>query len=81
MKFEYMNAKRRINKNHPDYTQYIEKCLELGERFHNEENAVLANYPEWRGQDHPASAEIYQIKMRFHKALDDLRNEYAYLFS
>ena len=79
-----MSERRNINKAHPDYPQYIEKCRMMSDAFLAEYRAAEAaaqnKYPNWRGLDHPESRKFNEIKKRLHKALEKLKKEYWYLF-
>lgn len=68
------------NKMHPLYREYIAKCKALSERFYEEENVLRAKYPEWRGKDHPASAEIKKLDLQHNTDLKALQQEYSFLF-
>ena len=69
-----------VNKNHPDYPKYIEKCKALRDSFIEEEDAVLDKYPTPNGLDHPAARELRQISILHNAALKALQEEYSYLF-
>ena len=79
-----MSERRNINKTHPDYPKYIEKCRTISDTFLAEERAAETaaqnKYPNWRGLDHPGLKEFHEIKKRHHEALEKLKKEYWYLF-
>lgn len=75
-----MSAEKKvhINRNHPDYPEYIEKCKALGDKWFAMEEEERAKYPDWKGKDHPADTkEIYR---QLNAGLKQLQAEYAHLF-
>ena len=70
-----------INKEHPDYSEYIEKCKAMNKTYIDEEDALRAQYPDWRGKDHPATDKLLDITKRHNAALKALQREYAHLFT
>lgn len=70
-----------VNKLHPDYPEYIEKCRAMSEKFFAEEDAEKAKYPDWKGRDHPAGEKLMEISKKHNAALRELQKEYAYLFA
>ena len=75
-----MNERRRINREHPKYTEYIAKCEELASHFDKIEEELKAQHPDWRGLDHPADEEIAPYRREFHANLRKLQAEYSFLF-
>ena len=69
-----------VNKKHPKYSEYIEKCRELRDYFSQEENQILAQYPLYKGLDHPATKELREITRRHNAALQELQQQYGFLF-
>lgn len=69
-----------VNKAHPDYQEYIQKCKELQTAEMAEEDKILSRYPDWNGQDHPESERLRQIYMKYSIKLKTLQAEYSYLF-
>lgn len=75
-----MNAKR-VNREHPDYSAYIEKCKKICAAYQKRIDEEEARYPDWRGQDHPASVVTRQISREETAELKKLQQEYSYLFA
>lgn len=75
-----MCAKRRIDKAHKDYPEYIEKCKIMGEKFIALEQAAENEYPGWSGLDHPADGKIHEIKKQYNAELKALQQEYGHIF-
>ena len=75
-----MNERQRINKQHPQYAEYIEKCEKLASEYFEIEDKLKAQYPNWRGLDHPADGEIMPYWKKFHEDLKRLQAEYSFLF-
>ncbi len=75
-----MNERQRINKQHPQYAEYIEKCEKLASEYFKIEDKLKAQYPNWRGLDHPADGEIMPYWKKFHEDLKRLQAEYSFLF-
>lgn len=75
-----MNERRSINKQHPQYAEYIEKCEKLASEYFKIEDKLKAQYPDWRGLDHPADGEIAPYRQKFHADLRKLQVEYLFLF-
>ena len=76
----YGGTKMSINKQHPLYQEYIAKCKTARKKYRAEEDSVLAQYPEWRGRDHPAGAELRAIELRHNAEIRSLQKEYSFLF-
>jgi len=77
-----MQEKRKINKSHPKYPEYITKCNALWDRYKNLMDAEEAKYPypKWRGQDNPAGIVNRQLNRQFNAELKILQEEYSFLF-
>lgn len=75
-----MCVKRKVDKTHQDYPEYIEKCRSMSEKYIALEQKAEDEYPEWRGKDHPASEKIHAIKRQFHAELKLLQQEYSHIF-
>ena len=75
-----MNERRKIDKEHPKYGEYMAKCEKLASQFDQIEDELKAKYPNWRGQDHPADVEIMSYWKKFHEDLKGLQAEYSFLF-
>ena len=75
-----MSARKSINREHPDYPDYVEKCRAISQRFQDAESEILGRYPEWKGQDHPADSEITPLRRQFNAALRGLQKEYSQIF-
>lgn len=69
-----------INKQHPDYLEYIKKCQVISNEFCEKEEIERAKYPNWRGKDHPSDPEVMVHYRKFSAALKELKKEYSYLF-
>jgi len=80
-----MNARKKVNKNHPDYPAYLEKCKAIWAVYEPQVDAVekkgRKEYPDWRGKDSPWGDELREIMRDFHTALKKLQEEYAHLFT
>lgn len=68
------------NKQHPQYSEYIEKCKELRDYFVQAEDIVLAQYPLKKGLDHPAAKELRELSRQHNAALRELQQKYWFLF-
>lgn len=75
-----MNAKKKVDRTHKNYPEYIEKCKKLSEKFLAMEQEAEGKYPEWRGLDHPAGEEIQRLKKQLYVELKALQEKYAHLF-
>ena len=64
-----------INKNHPDYPEYIEKCKALRDEMSVEVDAVPCK-PRCGFDDSPT----IDIHRKYSKKLKELQAEYSYLF-
>ncbi len=76
-----MRATTGANRNHPKFNEYREKCEKLRDDFRDQEDAILARYPEWHGLDNPADDEINPLRKKFHADLKALQKEYSFLFT
>lgn len=72
---------RKIDKSHIDYSEYIEKCKAVSEKYIALEQAAEDKYHGWTGRDHPAGPEIHNIKKMYCEELKELQKEYDYLFT
>lgn len=61
-----------INKKHPKYKEYIEKCKDLAERQEAEADSI----PYLGGQDGP----LVDVYRKYSKKLKKLQKDYAFLF-
>ena len=76
-----MSAKGKIDKSHPNYPEYVQKCYALSEKYSALEDAERAKYPDWKGLDHPAAREIKRLSNERNADLRQLKQEYSYLFT
>lgn len=74
-----MNAKS-VNKEHPDYSVYIEKCKKLWEFYGKKIADEEAKYTAYLGKDSPASAVTRELDRKRNEELRSLQKEYAHLF-
>ena len=74
---------KRVNREHPDYPVYIDKCRKIHAVYQKKIDVEEAKYPDWRnwpGRDHPSSLVIRQIGREENEELKKLQQEYSYLF-
>lgn len=74
----------KVNKKHPDYPEYIEKCKKLRDKYFKIVEKEEAKYPEWSPKlriRHPASAAVRRIMKQHDAELMALQAEYDYLFT
>ncbi len=80
-----MSGKRRIDRDHPDYREYIEKCHDIQKRMIAETDRVDADgwgkYPDWQGRDTPWDDELRSCYQKYEAELRELKKRYAHLFS
>lgn len=69
-----------INTTHPDYPEAEKRFRALCDACKKECETAKSKYPNWRGQDHPASEECKEIHRRLFQEMKKLQKEYAYLF-
>jgi len=62
------------------YHEYIEKCEKLFSDYETIIENVRAQYPEWRGRDHPASGEIHELEVERNQKFKALQKEYPDVF-
>lgn len=77
---------KRVNKEHPDYSIYIEKCQALHKKYQSlieaEEARRMAECPNWKnGYDALETAEKKKLYTAYNAELKKLQQEYAYLFT
>lgn len=73
----------KVNKAHPDYPEYLEKCKALWARYKKMIDKEEAKYPGWYPgltYEHPAAKEVRRIMKRHDNELIALQTEYDYLF-
>lgn len=75
-----MSEEKRINKQHPKFSEYLSKCEALASEYSKKVDAEESKYPNWRGLDHPATREVLAITKEFNKKLRALQTEYDFLF-
>ena len=73
--------RKRLNKNHPDCTEYTRKFNAIWDAYFKLENEERAKYPDWQGKDHPADTVLRPIHRECCKKTKALQEEYAYLFT
>ena len=67
-----------VNKNHPDYDEYIEKCKDITKKMEKEKNKVISENPIPRKAfDGPESI----VHKKYALELKKLQKEYHYLFT
>lgn len=80
-----MDGKRKVNKDHPRFSEYKSKCEALWLRYQPKLNEVervgREAYPDWHGRDCPWGDKEREITRQMHAELKDLKEEYDYLFS
>ncbi len=80
-----MSARKSINKNHPDFEEYMEKCRDIQKRYIAEDEAVekagRAKYPDWSGKDSPWGMETRRVQRKYNAELKALQEEYSHLFT
>lgn len=69
-----------VNKEHPLFREYYDKCMVLRDEYITKRKAVRARFPAWQGKDHPASAELLELDRQQHAELRALQKEYSFLF-
>lgn len=75
-----MSAKS-VNREHPDYSVYIEKCKKLWELYGKKIADEEAKYAEYLGKDSPASVVTKELDRKRNEELRLLQKEYSYLFT
>lgn len=70
-----------INKQHPDYPEYIKRCQELRNQSIAEEEREKAKYSNQRAPDLTARMRIREVLRKYSVELKKLQEEYAYLFT
>ncbi len=77
-----MNVKRKINKAHPQYPEYIEKCTKLFQYYWELMDAEDAKYPitEKPPQDSPADSVNRKLARERNEKLREIQKEYDFLF-
>ena len=80
MRFEYVR-KKKVDKAHQDYPEYIKKCKAISEKHLLLEKDAEDECLGWRGLDHPASEKIRAIKKQYNVELKALQQEYAHIFT
>lgn len=76
-----MSVEKRIDKNHPDFPEYLRKYKALWDQYYAFEKAEKAKYPNYRGLDHPARAVTVPAYRKCCADSKKLQEEYAYLFT
>lgn len=72
---------RNVNKDHPDYPVYIEKCKKLWEFYGKKIADEEAKHSEYRGKDSPASETMRALDQERNEELRKLQKEYSHLFA
>lgn len=77
---------KRVNKKHPDYLIYIEKCRALQKKYQPlieaEEARRMEECPNWRNcYDALETVEKKKLYTAYSAELRELQQEYAYLFT
>lgn len=77
---------KRVDKDHPDYPVYIEKCWALQKKYQPmivaEEERLKAERPDWMNcMDGLESVQKTQLYRQMHAELKALQKEYSYLFT
>ncbi len=53
-----MNAKKKVDRAHPLYAEYLAKCEILFRNYTEKIETERAKYPEWQGLDHPSDPVV-----------------------
>ena len=69
-----------VNKKHPLFQEYYDKCMALGDEYAEKREKVRTRFPGWQGKDHPAGAELLGLDRQQHAKLRVLQQEYFFLF-
>ena len=64
------------NENNKKWQEYSARFNEIWDNFSKKEDEIYARYPNARGQDHPASDELYELREQFHEDIKNLQSEY-----
>lgn len=77
---------KSVNRTHPDYTIYIEKCRALQNKYKTlfviEEERRKAEVPNWRTcLDALETVEKRRLEVQHNAELRELQQEYSYLFT
>lgn len=77
---------KRVNRTHPDYPVYIEKCRALQRKYQPlieaEEERQRAAVPNWKTcLDALETVERHRLMVQHNAELRELQQEYAYLFT
>lgn len=76
-----MSAKKKIDKTHPLYAEYVAKCNALFRDYAEKIEAERAKYPEWQGLDHPSYVVVRSLERECNAQLKALQIEFGFLFS
>lgn len=75
-----MSVRRELDRSHLDCQEYTEKFYALWEEYDKLEKQLIEKYPTSQGLDHPAAAEVRELKTRYIEKMKKLQEEYAHLF-
>lgn len=81
-----MSEGKSVNKHHPDFSEYVEKCCALRDHYYSlidaEEQRLKQARPNWMHcKDGLESREKRQLYRQMHAGLKALQKEYDYLFT
>ena len=74
----------KVNKSHPDFPEYLEKCKALRDKYLKLIEKEEAKYPEWNLKSkirNPAELATRELIKRHDNELIALQKEYNYLFT
>lgn len=75
-----MIEKKGINRDHPRYNEYIEKCEQVFSKYDLLIEEERAKSKEWSGLDNPFMETIISLQKECSKKLRIIQKEYSYLF-
>lgn len=75
-----MFEKGKINKNHPLYAEYIEKCEEITRLIEEESDAMDEKYKDKIGKVKDGEFEIGNIARKYFPQIKSLKKEYSFLW-
>ena len=67
-----------VDKNDPRYPEYIEECKQLFDACSEREKQILAEYPDWHGQDHPNSGKIKAEVVKRNQEFKRIKEKYGF---
>lgn len=76
-----MNAKKKVDRAHPLYAEYLAKCEILFRNYTEKIETEQAKYPEWQGLDHLSDPVVRLLERERDVKFKALQKEFDFLFS